>query len=242
MKKFTLKTALAFLVLCWAGIASAYTDTYALKLSAKVPRIYDNTKSLGYRKYQYQVIKGYLHITYPENKNDTFGRPQITITDLYNKTHKVSGGYITYKCSVNNEGDSSGPITRVNLIGNNKTGEFKTASIVFYLDAEPSYNKGEDDEDNSLLITLAGSGKCKKIEHYEYVCCNGKLKKVKLGKCVAISSVSGNWAGTLGCGCYAYGHTSPTRVASPCGPSDTVDDVAATWGAWTISYVSSSDD
>ena len=239
--KNMIKTILTVLCFCIVGSAAAYTDTYAFKLSAKVPRIYDNNQSKGYRKYQGQVIKGYLHITYPETK-DGFGRPTVTITDLYNKTHKISGQSITYKCTVNNDGNAEGPMTRVNLIGSNKTGEFNTASILFYLDAEPSYNKGEDDEDNSLLITLGGSGKCKKFEHYQYVCCNGKLKKVKLGKCMAISSASGAFGGSLGCGCYAYGHISPTRVASPCGPSEIVDDVAATWGTWSMSYLESSDD
>ena len=47
---------------------------------------------------------------------------------------------------------------RFNAIGSNKTGKFKTASICFYIAAEPSYNIGEFDEDNALYVMLAGKG------------------------------------------------------------------------------------
>ena len=235
MKKL-LVTALASLVCVCTSVAATttQTDVYDLKMVIKVPRIYDNTKSLGYRKYQPQIIKGYLKITY----YSTGQRPTIEITDLYNKTHKMSNGRnITYSVIVNNSGDYEGPITRVNLIGNNKTDVFKTPSVVFYIDAEPSYNIGKDNEDNSLLITLAGSGTCKSFQHYYYQCKNGFISKCKLGKCLAIKTLNGYGAGTLGCGCFAYGHKSPTRIAAACGHTDDVDDVAASFGTWKCSYL-----
>lgn len=217
-----------------AGAVTIQTDVYDFKLVVKVPRVYDNTKSKGYRKYQPQIVKGYLKITYYSNGQ----RPSIEITDLYNKTHKMSNGRnVTYSVLVNNSGDLEGPITRVNLIGNNKTDVFKTPSVVLYMDAEPSYNVGEDNEDNSLLMTLAGSGKCKEFQHYYYKCSNGFISKCKLGKCMAIQSLSGYAAGNLGCGCYAYGHKSPTRVAAACGHTDQVDDVAATFGTFKATYL-----
>lgn len=80
--------------------------------------------------------------------------------------------------------------------------------------AEPNYNIGEFDEDTSLFVTLSGSGKIK----------NG-----------AVKSANGTVAGTLGCGCYYYGHTSPTKVIWWYGVSDIVSDIASVYGTWRIS-------
>ena len=92
------------------------------------------------------------------------------------------------------------------------------ASICFALAAEPSYNIGEFDEDNALYVTLAGKGSF-----------DTKHKMLK--------SASGYLAGTLGCGCMAYGHVSPTRQIGYFGPiNDDVDDVAAVYGRWSIKY------
>lgn len=100
------------------------------------------------------------------------------------------------------------------MIGNNKTNVFKTASICFDFAAEPSYNIGEFDEDTSLYITLAGKGT---------IDANGAIKKAQ-----------GYAAGTLGCGCRAYGHTSPTRELGYNGATDNVTDVASVYGTWTL--------
>lgn len=221
------------------AVLAESSDTYVVKFMTKVPRIYDNMQSLGYRKYQSQLITGYLTITYPDaTEENPSPRPRIEITDLYNKTHKINGRNITYGVIVNNDGEDYvyGPRTRVNRIGSNKTGKFDTASIVFYMDANPSYNIGDDVEDNALLMTAAGSGKCKSFKHYEYQCINGRLKKVMVGKCDGIYSVTGNTAGQIGCGCMAYGHTSPTRVADQCGATRIVDDIAAIFGSWRMYY------
>ena len=131
--------------------------------------------------------------------------------NLVNKTHKLSNGNnVTYKALV----DYDARFPRFNAIGNNKTNSFKTASICFALAAEPNYNIGEFDEDTSLYITLAGKGT---------IDSKGVLRKV-----------SGYAAGTLGCGCMAYGHISPTRTIGYYGATDQVDDVAAVYGTWSL--------
>lgn len=219
MKKIPITAALVVSLLVpfisRASTVRCTVDEYKLVMYVYVPRIYDNNTSLGYRKYQKQKISGVLQIAYPNDCSS----PVILVEDLVNKTQKLSNkSTITYKCKI----DSGVMYPRVNLIGNNMTGKFHTGSVNFYLDAEPSYNRGEDDEDNSLLITLAG---------------RGYTKSVGTGR--RMYSIKGNLAGTLGCGCYAYGHTSPTRVAAWRGPSSTVDDVAAVWGSWTATYKTS---
>ena len=243
-------TLIAFTALAASAVTWPIVDVYDLKMSVKVPRIYNNNTSLGYRKYQSQRITGELRLIY----NDQFSRPTIIVTNLVNNTHKMSNGAnVRYSVTVD-EGTYVFP--RINLIGNNRTDVFKTASVCFYIDAEPSYNKGDDDEDNSLLVTMAGTGKTS----------TSKVKGARI-----ISTMTGNLAGTLGCGCRAYGHTSPTRLAGPFGYltyypfwwpdylkgywddkwnswilcnglvntsslDPVVDDVAAVWGTWAAKY------
>ena len=135
-----------------------------------------------------------------------------SFANLRNKTHRLSNGkHVTYDCYLD---DSK--TFRVVAIGNNKTAKFNVASICFSLMAEPSYNIGLFDEDTSLFVTLAGKGRLK----------NGRVK-----------TANGSVAGTLGCGCYAYGHVSPTRVIWWYGVSDIVTDVAAVHGTWRINSV-----
>ena len=223
---------------CFNG--ESVTDVYTLKLKVRVPRIYDNTKSLGYRKYQWQAIVGELHITYQVNCDgeEDYSRPKIEVKNLVNKTHKMNGKNITYSCLVNNDGETEGPMTRVNVIGNNKTDVFKQASVCFYMDAKPSYSIGADDEDNSLLITLGGEGtvaNCNWYPYYGYYCCGSQYRKY-YQKIQVINKLKGYLSGTLGCGCKAYGHKSPTRVMGYDGHTDMVDDVAAVYGQWRATY------
>lgn len=89
-------------------------------------------------------------------------------------------------------------------IGDNKKKVFKKPSIFLTIEATPSYALA-DGEDNTLIVTLAGGGKDP-------------------------SYISGRVAGQLGCGCYAYGHVSPTRILG----TDTVVDIAATWGSFKM--------
>lgn len=220
---------------CFNG--ETVTDVYALKMRVCVPRIYDNTTSEGYRKYQWQTIVGELHITYQVVCGcEDYSHPTIEVKNLKNKTHKISGKNITYTCLVNNDGEQSGPYTRVNVIGNNRTDVFKRASVCFYVDAEPSYNVGEDTEDNSLLITLGGYGTVADAKWYPYYsCCSSSYRKYFMNVGF-ISNLKGHLSGTLGCGCSAYGHKSPTRVMGFDGPTCQVDDVAAVFGQWTATF------
>lgn len=130
-----------------------------------------------------------------------------------NKTHKLSNGKnVTYRVEL----DSDACWPKFNAIGSNKTGVFKTASVCFAIGAEPSYNIGEYDEDTSLFITLAGKGK---------VTAKGRI------------AASGYAAGSLGCGCMAYGHVSPTRKIGEHGVTAVVVDVAAVHGTWRMKFL-----
>ena len=236
------KTLLILVGILLTGICQAKTTThvYSLKISQYVPRIYDNTESKGYRQYELQQLAGYLYFSFYKGVS----RPEIFITGLYNKTHKIGGNNITYETTVDNAGYQVYP--RVNLIGSNKTGKFNTVSCCFYVDADPSYNKGGDTEDNTLLCVFAGKGTTKTRtvkawQEYTYKDARGKkrtgTKLVTLGKYRIINTIRGNNAGSIGCGCTEYGHISPTRVAGALAATSEVDDVAATYGTWSASYV-----
>ena len=243
MVKQVLITAVVLCAVLSVNAKESITHEYKFKMINNIPKIYDNMQSLGYRKYTTQRISGLMDVTYFD---DEYTRPTIALSELVNLSHKISGANVTYGATVNNDYEMEGvPTSRINLIGDNKKNKFTTASVVFYADMEPSYNVGEDDEDNSLLCTFAGKGTTsvktiKAWEKYTYTDANGKkkaaLRKVTLGKYRIITTMRGYNAGTLGCGCHAYGHVSPTRVAGALGPTDTVDDIAATWGTWRATY------
>lgn len=201
-----------FAVFCSLSLSAAkVTDHYAFSMSLQVPRIYANTESLGYRAYQSQRITGEMTITYDTDSE----RPEIAVTCLVNRVHKIGGKNISYTCEI----DDTAFFPRVNLVGNNKTDKFRTPTIVFSLVAEPSYAL-ESGEDNSLVLTLAGKGST----------------RLRNGARV-IGYLRGTASGTLGCGCKAYGHVSPTRVACADGHSDIVDDVASAFGTWTARWM-----
>ena len=216
--------ALALLIgVLWASPISMaanpniITDIYKFKMSVKTPRIYDNMQSKGYRKYKIDHIEGELWLSYTA---DGMSAATIQVTNLVNKTYKVGGKNVTYTAYL----DDYRVFPRVNLIGNNKTGVFKTPSVVFSIVCDPSYNVGEVDEDNTLYIDLAGNG-------------TTSTDKKRQGQ--VIKSLRGYLAGTLGCGCSAYGHVSPTRINGAYGPiAGYVDDVAAVWGSWKATYKS----
>jgi len=213
-----LKIIMASMTLLIAGTCDAKNtvDTYKFTMTLKVPRIYNNTESLGYRKYNRQKITGFLKITYKD-----YQKPKFEIVQLVNKTHKINGTNITYTVTVDNNGEHVYP--KLNYIGDNKTGVFKKASTIFYFDADPSYNIGADEPDNTLLITLSGSGNSKYKKNY---------------RAQIINTLGGTVAGAIGCGCRAYGHVSPTRVAGPNGPTDMVDDIATVEGTWKAVFYS----
>lgn len=217
MKKLRLKVlglVTALVSICAIAGATAYetvwkSHVYDFKLSVNVPRIYNNTESLGYRKFQRQTIKGEMLMHY-----NMFGQLiDVTFTNMVNKTHKLSNGkHVTYDAML----DIDKVYPRFNAIGNNKTEKFDTATLCFFLQAEPSYNIGEMNEDNGLYVLLSGKGKFASKTKY-------------------LKTANGYLTGTLGCGCMAYGHKSPTRQIGYFGPTEEVSDVAAVYGTWKMS-------
>ena len=183
-------------------------ENYSLKLRLNVPRIYNNNESLGSRKYQSQLVVGTMQLYYDKSGQLV----DVQFKDLVNRKHKLSNGKnVTYTTALD-----STVYPRFNVIGSNKTKEFNTASVCFSIAAEPSYNIGEMNEDNGLYLVLAGKGKISKKQ---------------------LKSLSGTAAGTIGCGCMAYGHVSPTRTLGFWGATDIVDDVAAIHGTWSAKLV-----
>jgi hypothetical protein len=194
----------------------AVADSYDIKLTLKVPVIVDNMQSLGRRVYRTQRLQGLLVAYYYDETKD----PVVVIPYLYNKDYKIRGEYVTYKTYV------SGVLWRA--VGDNRKGVFKKAAFGLAIEADPSYNIGDDEPDNTLVLTLAGSG--------------------------SVKSVSGGASGQIGCGCAAYGHKSPTRIVympylgskylRRCWtlPSwekwwyPTVVDIAPCWGTWRLKF------
>lgn len=168
----------------------AQTVTYDLSMTLRVPAIVDNSQSLGKRVYKVQHLKGSLTV------KTTEGEPEVSVTGLWNKSHRMSNGkYVTYSTVVEGVG--------WHVVGDNRKGVFKKPSVFLSMEATPSYALA-DGEDNTLIVTLAGGGSSDKVIH-------------------------GYVSGQLGCGCYAYGHVSPTRIMwNPCA----VVDTAAVWGTW----------
>ena len=163
--------------------SSQIVDTYRFTMNLKVPRIYDNMASKGYRKLQPQRLVGELQFIYSDN-----GYVEVRVNNLVNKTHKINGVPISYVC-YDYPYDHHSPL--VVAIGNNKTEKFKQGGAEFAFQADPSYNIGGVEEDNTLIIELSGYGTLK----------GDVLKNLK-----------GSVKGQIGCGCRAYGHVSPTRL------------------------------
>lgn len=116
---------------------------------------------------------------------------------------------------------ASGPEFRA--LGDNGKDVFKTVAVAFSLLAEPVYNAGDDGPDNTLNLVFAGKG-------------------------ASARTVSGTCAGSVGCGCRALGHPSPTRLLyvpyiSPRVPYGfkwwypLVVDTAPCWGTWRMRFV-----
>ena len=210
MKK--LLSAIAFIFMM-AVCQATTVDTYQLKMSLKIPQVYDNFQSLGYRKYKTQKFKGIVYVQYDADQTSfEFG----TLTNL---THKLSTGkQITYDVS-----HSDYP--RWNYIGSNKTKKFKLPTTLISFEAYPNYALSDIvTDDNSLYLQLAGYG------------ISSKTGPRQLPK-----RLKGYATGSLGCGCAEYGHISPTRLIGYYGPLlDHVDDVAPVLGTWQMKYLTTS--
>lgn len=187
------------------------TDVYDLTLMLRVPQVYNNAESTGYRKYGFQKIKGELYIKWLVS-----GGYKIEMGNLENKTFKVKGVRVAYEWY---DGDLVYP--RLNWIGNNKTEKFTVPTLYFSVALDPSYAISTVNEDNSFYLILSGIG----VSTYK------KELESKLTK-----TITGYVVGTQGCGCTDYGHKSPTRVGALFGPSEKVDDVVATMGSWTAKW------
>jgi len=122
-------------------------ERWAFKLKLYVPRIYDNMSSRGYRKYQWQSLRGEFEVV-PSPDSE----PDIRFCWMENETHKVNGARVTYDTELTDTPLWHG-------CGSNKTGKFTMRSAVVQIEAMPSYAIGPaPNEDNSLVLVLSGRG------------------------------------------------------------------------------------
>lgn len=213
MKKIAIFIMAASVLL--PAFSKTIIDTYRFKMVLNVPRIYDNMQSKGYRKYQKQTIQGELKFIYDDETGS-----KVEVYGLENKTHKISGRRITYECSEYPYDDNM--FLSVGL-GSNRTLKFNQSGVRFSFVADPSYNIGEVDEDNSLYLELSGHGKMKSKSKY----CS-----------LVMDTLKGSVTGRIGCGCSEYGHISPTRMYMGYLNYDWVIDIAPLDGTWTAKFKS----
>lgn len=185
-------------------VISDVTDFYDIQLRMKVPVIIDNMDSLGSRKFKRQLIRGTLAVHYYTNKEGDL-ETEFSIPALTNLSYKIRGNYVTYETAINEM-----PVWVA--IGSNKTGVFNRSCFAAAIEANPSYNVGDDEPDNTLIQTIS---------------CYGKQ----------FGSFVGYAAGQLGCGCRAYGHVSPTRQLGPQGATEQVRDIASCFGTFRMKWI-----
>lgn len=157
-----------------ADVENCVVDSYDFYMRLRIPAIRDNLASLGSRELKWQRIYGTMHVGYISPDAE----PVVWLEGLYNKDYKIGGRNVTY-----------GPlVTKASLhaIGSNRTQRFKVVMPSIEATLNPSYNIGDDEPDNTLILKFAGYGTAKKMTGYV--------------------------TGDVGCGCYACGHTSPTRI------------------------------
>lgn len=153
---------------------SYVVDSYDFYMRLKIPAIKNNLDSLGSRELKWQRIYGTVHIGYVSPQSE----PVVWLDGLYNRDYKIGGKNVTYQPAVTK--------ASLHAIGSNLTQKFKVVMPSMEMTLNPSYNIGDDEPDNTLILKLAGDGSAKKMTGYV--------------------------TGDVGCGCYAYGHTSPTRI------------------------------
>ena len=181
-------------------------DTYKMTMRLRVPRIYDNMQSLGYRRYQPQRFVGELSLIYRST-----GDVDVQVNGLTNRTHRINGKFITYECSEWPYGDFQNMAIAV---GNNRTLKFNQGGIDVAFVADPSYNIGGLEEDNTLMLRMSGMG--------------------SIGL-TGLRSMRGSVTGRIGCGCSSYGHISPTRIWHSY-VTGIVTDVAPVYGTFTLRF------
>ena len=106
--------------------ATCGIELWALKMRVYVPRVYSNTASQGYRKYQVQTLQGEFTVTPVQDSE-----PDIRFVWLENRTHKVNGHCVEYAVEPNGTMLWHG-------VGNNKTGKFTTRSAVISVCGMPA--------------------------------------------------------------------------------------------------------
>lgn len=187
-------------------------DVYNFTLMLKVPQVFENTTSQGYRKYKAQRISGKMYVVWLSD-----GSYRLEFGGMENQQFKIRGQNVKYE----GREDRDMVWTRFTWIGNNKKNEFKTPTLCFYLELMPNYAISDMTEDNSFYLIVSGAGSSGLV---------GKAKN-RIAK-----KFTGCAAGTQGCSCADHGHKSPTRETSLCGPSDVVSDVVATFGSWSATW------
>lgn len=204
------KTLLALMMLSSSMLyARTYVDVYDVAMKLHMPRVYDNTKSKGYRKYQAQTITGKLYLTYSDDDSIS----SMCFGKFVNQTHKINGKSVTYEVFL--EEDS---LSNFSWCGNNKTGVFKQPNCNFVMQMVPSYKIGDQMLDDVHLSVACTSSTVKNVKHSS-------------GKVVPVAHyLKGYCTGQIGCNCREWGHMSPTRTWCIWGPSCYVTDVASVCG------------
>ena len=198
MKSIKLFYNIICMIILWSFIPTCHAESliYQLNMRLRIPRVYDNTQSKGYRKFQWQRILGYIIVDKSSYESE-YIEPNIFVYGLTNNTHKINKDNVTYDAVEASD-------VMWHYIGNNRTCIFKNTCIKLYLDLNPSYNIGDDEPDNTLLIQLSGVGDSERL-------------------------IGGNVTGQIGCGCKEYGHVSPTRDIN-----GNVCDTAPLYGTFTM--------
>lgn len=200
----------------WSEAGEEYTviNYYKVLMRLDIPQVFDNTQSLGYRKYKRHSIKGMMCLKFKKDEIT----PDVEFLWLTNSTHKINGKKVTYEV----ERDMERSFDYV-LLGDNKTEVFKTSAMAFSIICNPSYAIWEKPtEDNALYLDIA---------------VRGNTKSTKYGR--VFGSLSGNVSGRMGCGCSDYGHKSPTRIAWAFDHTGIVIDKAPVKGNITFRYAGS---
>lgn len=185
-------------------VVNNVTDFYDIQMRLKVPAIIDNMDSLGSRRFKLQLVRGTLAIHYYTNMEGET-ETEFYIPALTNLSYKIRGNRVTYETTIDEM-----PVWVA--IGSNKTGVFNKSCFAATIEANPSYNVGDDEPDNTLIQTIS---------------CYGKQ----------FGTFTGYAAGQLGCGCHAYGHISPTRQLGPQGVTDKVRDIASCFGTFRMKWI-----
>jgi len=193
--------------------ADAFTDVYDVRFRLRVPRVYDNGASLGYRKYQTQDIRGQMFVTYGED-----ALPSVSFSDFTNLTHLIGDSNVTYTASLDEDA-----LMNFSWCGDNRKQTFTRPNCNFAVVLSPSYKRGDDMLDD-LHLTVA--------------CTVGSSLRTmtEAGRVQIAKTLTGYAAGQLRCNCTAWGHVSPTRIWGLLGPTYFVTDIASVAGSVRMRY------